>query len=486
MRAEPKQELTRELMPKRLRQLLPLAAVVALLGGLLAPLAAQDNAAEPLLGGVKASARPKRIEFKPSEPPAISIPVEPLGYAAPGLFYLGQRESFAFLGFLDENHLLFCFRVPGLLRRDEVGGEAGGNGAPLTAAGSEPRQFRAVVLDLPSGSVQAEALWTLHGWTRSLWVLPGGRFLLRDGNNLELGDATLEPKPFLRFPGPLLSLEMDPTQQFLVTVSREPAAAEPASAPSAESQDFSLQMQDRNAAGQGREGQSTAGTDAGQAASATPPQPDLVVRILNRDSGKVLLVSRALAAVHLPIDADGYLESLGNGAGRWQLRLTYFSGGSTILGQVDSSCPPRLDFIAPEVFLATTCDLSGAGKLVMMTTGGDRLWQKDTSASEIWPLLTAAPDGSRLAREVLAVDAPVNADTTLSQDDILGQRVEVIDSADGKVVLTAAANPILDAGGNVAFSPSGRRMAIVNAGQIQLFELPPAPPLPDQANTAGR
>src|SRR5215469_4754483 len=41
-----------------------------------------------------------------SQPPAFSIPVEPLGFSAPGAFYLGQRESLVSLDFLDENRLL--------------------------------------------------------------------------------------------------------------------------------------------------------------------------------------------------------------------------------------------------------------------------------------------------------------------------------------------------------------------------------------------
>ncbi len=34
------------------------------------------------------------------------------------------------------------------------------------------------------------------------------------------------------------------------------------------------------------------------------------------------------------------------------------------------------------------------------------------------------------------------------------------------------ASPILDGGGNVAISPSGKRVAVLNAGAIQVFELP--------------
>jgi hypothetical protein len=88
------------------------------------------------------------------------------------------------------------------------------------------------------------------------------------------------------------------------------------------------------------------------------------------------------------------------------------------------------------------------------------------------------PDGLRLAREALAVGRAVSARAPLDRDEIKGQLVQVLDAADGKVALETTASPILDAGGNVAISPSGRRVAVLNAGAIQVFELPAPPPLP--------
>jgi len=55
--------------------------------------------------------------------------------------------------------------------------------------------------------------------------------------------------------------------------------------------------------------------------------------------------------------------------------------------------------------------------------------------------------------------------------------VRIFDAANGKVALETAASPALDAGGNVAISPSGRRVAVLNAGAIEVFDLPP-PPIP--------
>ena len=402
------------------------------------------NAPEPIVAP-REHALPDRLAEKPSQPPAFRIPVGPLGFTAPGAFYLGQRNSFVSLDFLDEDRLLFTFRVPGLIHR--VAGE------------EEERQIRAVVLRLPAGTVEAEALWKVHDRQRYLWALSGGRFLLRDRNNLEMGDASLELKPFLRFPGPLLWLEMDPAQQILVTDTREPLAG-----------------------GQSSETASPATLDGyGQKAEG---EPDLAVRILRRDSGKVMLVSRARSTVHLPINSDGYLESLRGMGDGWLLNLNYFSGGSNILGQVNSSCSPLFDFLSQREVLVTTCTSLGAGKLVAMTTDGHRLWDARTSEEAIWPLVVRSPDGSRLAREALAITHAVSARSPLSQDDIKGQLVEVLNAFDGKVVLEAAASPIMDAGGNVAISPSGSRVAVLNGGALQVFELPAPTPLPAPANAA--
>jgi hypothetical protein len=422
-----------------------MAAMGAVLCAVAAAQSQMPDAPAPTLAPQE-HALPERLADKPSQPAAFQIPVAPLGFTPPGAINLGLRNSVVSLDFLDENRLLFTFRVPGLIHRD--------------AGEGEERQIRAVVLTLPAGTVEAEVLWTVHDRQRYLWALNGGHFLLRDRNNLELGDAALALKPFLRFPGPLLWLEMDPTQQFLVTNTREPAAV------------------DSKTGEAGNEGplngyvQKPAG------------ESDLEVRVLRRDSGQVMLVSRARSTVHLPINSDGYLESLRTMGDEWLLNLKFFSGGSRIVGQVESSCWPLFDFLSEREVLVTTCTPQGAGKLVAMTTEGRRLWDAETSDATVWALVVRSPNGLRMAREALAVSHAVRARMTLDQGDIQGQLVEVLDASDGKVVLETAASPILDGGGNVAISPSGRRVAVLNGGAIQVFELPAPTLLPEPASLA--
>jgi len=298
-------------------------------------------------------------------------------------------------------------------------------------------------------------LWTVHDRVRYLWMLKDGHFLLRDRDGLDQGDPSLALKPLFHFPGPLLWMEMDPSQQYLVTNSREPVASNPKAE---EPGDVSSPP--------------TARADVSIDGQKTGEPSDMVVRILKRTSGQVMLVSRTRSAVHLPINSDGYIESLRANGDQWLLNLNFFSGGTMVLGKVNSTCSPSFDFLSQQKVLVTACEGGGAHKLVVLGTDGKHLWENLSSPQAIWPLLVVSPDGSRLARETLTVNRPVNAYSPLDTDDIKGQLVRVFDAADGKIELEAQASPAFDAGGNVAISPSGRQVALIHAGAIEVFNLP--------------
>ena len=416
-------------------------AVVAMLT--LGPAAAQGSGAfsRHRKGKADEDTPPAKKPFMTaSQQAALSIPVEPLGFYAPGAYYQGQRESLVSLDFIDENQLLFTFRAPGLIHR-------------TGSTNEEERHIRALVLALPQGAVEAETLWTLHDHERYLWMLKDGHFLLRDENDLKMGDASLELKPLLHFPGPLLWMEMDPDQQYIVTDSHEPAS-------------------DANvAAGAGKQPEeANAPAEAGAA--------EIVLRVLRRSSGQVLLVSRVHNPVYLPINATGYVETEQTNMRQWRLDLNHFAGGTRTVAVLDSACDPRIDFVTQKQLVATACNMDGTRRLVGLGMDGRRQWDAPTAPNQVWPILVMSPEGSRMARETLFVTHPIDAYSPLSFDDVVGQVVEVYDTATGKVVVRVPASPVLDGGGNVAISPSGRRLAVLDAGLIQVYDLTGSGPLP--------
>jgi hypothetical protein len=388
-----------------------------------------------------------RYPDKPSLEPSFSIPVAPLGFTAPGSVFLFRRQAMVSLDFVDENRLLFTFRAPapGLKSRDAV-----------DDASSEEREMRAVVVALPDGKVESEAQWTVPDRSRYLWMLKDGRFLLRNRDGLMQGDATLKVAPFLHFPGKLLWVQMDPMQQFLIANSLEPAAQAGVVAPPPD------------AAG------------GGETANASQV---LVARTLQLETGEILRMSRVPftgQTADWPMNNDGYLESSSDSQFHWLFTLNYFTGGRRVMGRVESGCKPTYEYVSSREYLVTLCDHSGGWKLVAIQSHGAQIWDLKTSANGIWPVEVMAPDGTRLARETLLLKRTVDKyKRKVGPDDLQGQMVRVLDAADGKLELESPLTPALDGGGNVAFSPSGRRVAILNAGAIQVFELPAPAKLPD-------
>lgn len=419
---------------------LPCAALAAWaqVGGL--PPLPVDTGEEPLL----IEHYPEKLSMRP----AVTIPVAPLGFSAPGAVYLFRRQSLISLDFLDENRLLFSFRAPGLLRREGL------NDADDTA-----RRIRAVLLELPEGKIESEAAWVVPDRARYLWMLKGGHFLLRDADGLEQGDATLKTAPFLRLPGRMLWLEMDPAQQVIVTNSLEPGAVAQSAAEI-----------NNPAIGPGATAPNVQGPGV---------QQTLVVRTLRRETGELIRIMRVpwtSQDADWPVNSDGYVESVKDIGTQWVLNLNSFLGGSRIVGHVDSGCLPKSAFVSEEELLVATCDRAGNGRLEALSARSvAELWEVKTAVNDMWPLLVMAADGSRFARETLVLKRPaIRYKRLLGADDLRGQMVKVMDAADGKVKLEGPVSPTLDGGGNIAISPSGRRVAILNNGAIEVFELPPS------------
>lgn len=389
-----------------------------------------------------------RYRGNPSLPPALTIPVSPFRFSPPGRNYLLRRESVVSLDFLDEDRILFTFRVPGLMQRDAVDGSE-----------AMKQQIQALVLSLPSGKIESRAAWTVPDRSRYLWMLNDGHFLLRVPDGLDEGDAKLEMKPYLRLPGHLLWIEMDPDQKVIITNSLEPAT------------------QSKNASELGPLVTEPATAIAGE--QKPDAQSTLVARTRNLASGEEMRVSRVPwtnQTSDWPMNAEGYLETSPDKANQWLLKLNSFSGGDRVLARIVSLCPPEYNFVSESEILLAACDPISGWKLRAMSTSGLSLWETQTAANVMRALVVTAANGSRLARETLLLKRSVDRYKRLiGAGDLQGQIVKIFNAADGRMVLESPLTPILDGGGNVAISPSGQRVAVLNAGVIQVFQLP-APP----------
>jgi hypothetical protein len=415
-----------------------------------------DIPSEPLPPPTPKKPKPKKLKFSTdlpaaaSLPPRFLIPVAPMGFAPPSSsYYLGRRISLVSLDFLDENRLLFTFHASGLRRRDAE--DSNPNAA---------RQIHAVVIGLPDGKVEAQATWTVPDRSRYLWMLKDGQFLLRSSDGLQQGDEKLEMKSVENVPPNLTSLSLNPGQQVIVTTSAESSAQSAKPGPSVTPASLSPDPEEE--------------TDPG----------DYVVRAVQRSSGQVLLSHRSHAPFHAPVNAIGYVETSSAVKYHWTITLKFFHGEIRVISNLSSGCTPNLAFITDEELLQTICTpIGGLNLAAVSSNSGRTVWSFDAPPEAIWPLLVMSTDGSRIAREGLVLKDGVDLKKHPKfVKAIKGQVVRVLDAGNGKVVMEAPLSPMLDGGGNVAFSPSGRRLAVLSNGAVQVFDLPIAAPTPDLAN----
>jgi len=385
----------------------------------------------------------ERLPEKASLEPAFSIPVSPMGFSIPGNSYLLRRQQLVSLDFIDEKRLLFTFHVASGLREREGDGDQ-----------ESRQQIHAVVVDIATGKTGPETEWTMPDRRRYVWMLNDGHFLLRTPDGLIEGDAELKTKEYLRWPGRLMWIEMDPEQKYLIANSLEG----------------------------GEQAASAAGTASAEklldSGKPTEKKDVLVIRTVRRDTGEVIQTTKApwtSQSSDWPMNSGGYVEMVHDKGAHWLFKfMPYGAPKGWDLVETDSVCIPQHNFVNDTELLVSGCDPQDGWKLKAWSTIGKPVWETKLGSNTMWPLLMTARDGSRGAREMLVLRRSAEKYKTGVQiEDVQGQMVRVFDSATGKVVMEAPIRPIYDGGGNVAVSPSGKRIAILNADAIQVYELPP-------------
>jgi hypothetical protein len=377
--------------------------------------------------------------------PDLRIPVEPLGYVAASSFYLTSRLSSTSLDFIDKDHLLFTFRVPGLMKR-----------LPDQRRDDEDQTIRAVVLELPGGNVVAKTEWRMHDRSRYLWRLGEGRFLVRQRSNLFLTDTSLELKPYINSDTALQSVQLSPDRKLLVVESESKKENRPAVASAVP----------------------TLGDDP-----APEPKP-VQIYILRSDTRSVIARSETLNAVEIPMMAEGHLQATPGRENRWLIRYLPFHGEERTLTEVQSYCHPAQETVSNDVTLVMTCPRSSNDHQVFaINLDGKTLWQQRWESRYIWPTFQLTQDGSRFAYSSLQVSHSVGIMDQIDETSIVHQMVGVFDTKTGQLRLAKNATPMLSAGQNYTLSPDGLRFAILREGAIEIYDLPPATtPVPAEAH----
>jgi len=372
-----------------------------------------------------------------TQKPSVMIPVEPFGYHRPGDVYVSMRYSLVSLDFLDANHLLFTFQKKALLTREA-------NPHP----GDNDQLIHAVVIEIPTGKEVASADWRMHDHDRYLWPLGNGLFLVRQANSVFRTNASLQLVPYGRFPGNSVVIQLSPERSLMVAQTREP-----------------------------EDGAQAAPVDTLSSEFLPPAGKPFVVRIVRLSDGTLVGKTRARVLVNLPLNGDGIAEVLEGKPDNWIISFAPMTADPNPekpkpLAQVSSSCRPSVSFLNHETLMAVRCTKSRDKSQLALDLKGNRLWEHEVDGNHIWPTIARSEDGSRFAQGMLKVAGYFSVTNVPGNTDISGQMVDVFDTATGKVLMSAPATPVYDAGQNFALSADGKKFAILHDGTIEIYDLP--------------
>ncbi len=372
--------------------------------------------------------------------PIATIPVGPIGFRPPGEIYLLGRLSSTSLDFIDNTHLLFTFHESRLMHRDN--------------ASHDDQYIRAVVLDIKTGKAEETADWRMHDRLRYLLPTGNGTFLVRQGNSIEEADKTLQLHPYLKFKDRLFEMELSPDRQMLVTEM--------------DLERHSQRVHDQLAL-------------QAQVNGESGPDEDVQLQMIRLEDKAVVAVAKSDNPVRLAVSSNGYImheqtktqdlpERVSN---EWKVYYVPFAGEKKLIARVYTDCTPTEQFLNEGTLLLTTCTGHSADRIGhALTLSGKEIWNGAWDARLVWPTYYLASSGSTFAIGWLRVSHPVDSFDPVNDSDVEGQTVQVLSTATGHLLMTTPASPVYSGGQNFALSADGKRLAVLNNGSIEVYEVP--------------
>jgi hypothetical protein len=391
--------------------------------------------------------------------PPTRIPLEPLGFQSLPSEFLLDGSSMLTLHYVDDEHLLVTFNVRRLMKR-----------LPEDPPDDRDRNVDALLLELPSGRILARTNWRTHDHGQYLWGLGNGRFLLRVRDtlttfaplaNLASGEPFRE-RPFINTSGRHVGdIILSPDSDMIIVESkrRTPPVAKsqtplfgPATVPAADSVDT---------------------------ADPAPVQLNFYRLSTSFGSGEDVQI-RSAGVAHaksfggIVAIASGYLAIIDQGHRSWAFDFDYYSGKVKELSPFDSTCRPLPAFVNQSEFISFGC----RNGLTMQVLGGfnmrgEEMWQQNLFGDYVAPSLAFATSSGRFVLSRVLSRVPVNAGDAISSESVSSQSIMVYQAESGAQILHAECSPIQRSGQNFALSPDGLSLAVIHAGAIEIFGLPP-------------
>ena len=396
--------------------------------------------------------------FAKGPEPATRIPLEQMGFLPVTPQFLLAGSSMLTLHYVDDKHVLLTYTSRHLLKR-----------IPNDPPEDRDRNVDAVLIEVPSGRVLARTGWRLHDHGQYLWSLGHGRFLLRIQEtlttfaplaNLASGQPFRE-RPFITTDRRIAGILFSPDADLLIieTLGSRPLPSDNANPSS------SRDLQEEN------------GPNAVQINFFRVSMPSGNDEVRLHPAGE----SRARVPGRIPSTAAGYLAILDQGRDHWAFNFNTYEGKVRELSPFDSSCRPSPLFVTSSEFIAFGCH----GGRTPQTLGafnlkGEEMWEQSMGDPYVAPSAVFAPASGRFALSRLITRGSIG-DMDLPLPEFFGPQSIVVYQVDsGKQLLRVEALPVQRAGQNFSLSPDGMSLAVLHAGAIDIYSLPPLTPK-DQA-----
>lgn len=414
-----------------------------------------------LVGGV----RPARAAVPV---PAVSISLEDLGFQAISNRYLLAGDAMFTLHFVDAKHLLVTFSNHSLITRKAD-----------AEPGDQDHNVTALLVEIATGKTVARTEWQLRDHARYLWPLGHGRFLLRIRGRLTVlspvanhaGGQAFKQEPFAVVDRQILHVEVAPEGDLLLVESavREKVVVKIFG------------------------GAASAAALAVAQGVAPPEPPKAAKRELAREarvhldffrllmeSGERMVVQaagsvRSREPLDVAVTSEGYLDVKRESERVWLFDFQAHGGGKRLeLSPFDTSCAPRARFVSGGEFVAFGCRGSAdKQQMAGFNLKGEENWINVFAGQHLFPFVIAAPAAGRfLLSRTVVTGTYVDAENLVAEQ-ISGQEVTVMQSADGRQLLKLQAAPFQRAGQNVDLAADGLSVAIMRTDKIEVYRLPP-------------
>ena len=313
-----------------------------------------------------------------------------------------------------------------------------------------------MVLEIPSGKVSATTDWRMHDRRRYLFPLGDGNFLVRQGSDLQRTGQDLVLHPYIRFQHRVESVQISPDGQMLTVQT-----------------DLERHSEEKH----------QRLVEEAIANDESLPDEDVDIQMVRLEHRRVAAEAKSENPLRLAVTTTGYLKHLQLPGDEWKIQFHPFEADEKTLIKVHSTCTPSEDFISADVVMLDLCSAKSADRYVSaVNLAGKELWKGEWDARFVEPNLSFASGGRNFAISWIVANHPVDASFSLSDGDVQGQAVQVLSVATGHLLLSVNASPVASGGQNFALSANGAKLAVLNKGSIEIYDVPvdEAGPAPSQ------